>query len=55
MFRNSQNIILNCVYRFNISIKWLQEILQQRDGDYSGCALNIALVDSRQETTASAQ
>ena len=44
MFGNSQNIILRCVYRSNISIKWLQEILQQLDGDYSGCAMKIALV-----------
>ena len=44
MFKNSQNIILSCVYRFNISIKWLQEILQQLDGDYSGCTMKIALV-----------
>ena len=44
MFRNSQNIILSCVYRSNISIKWLQEILQQLDRDYGECAMKIALV-----------
>ena len=44
MFRNSQNIILSGVYRSNISIKWLQEILQQLDGDdYGECAMKIAL------------
>ena len=40
-FRNSQNIILRCVNRTNISIKWLQEILQQH---YGKCAMKIALV-----------
>ena len=45
MIRNSQNIILICVYRSNISMKWLQEILQQLDGDdYGECAMKIALV-----------
>ena len=44
MFRNSQNIILSCVYRSNISITWLQEILQQLDGDCGKCAMKIALV-----------
>ena len=45
MFRNSQNIILSCVSRSNISIKWLQEILQQLDGDgYDECAMKIVLV-----------
>ena len=44
MFRNSQNIILSCVYRSNISLKWLQEILQQLDGDDDECAIKIALV-----------
>ena len=45
MFRNSQTIILTCVYRSNISIKWLQEILQQLDGDDNGeCAMKIVLV-----------
>ena len=45
MFSSSQNIMLNCVYRSNISIKWLQEILQQLDGDdYGECAMKIALV-----------
>ena len=45
MFRNSQNIILSCVYRSNISIKWLQEVLQQLDGDdYGECTMKIALV-----------
>ena len=37
-------IILSCVYRYNISMKWLQEILQQLDGDYGECAMKIALV-----------
>ena len=45
MFRNSQNIILSCVHRSNISIKWLQEILQQLDGDdYGECDMKFALV-----------
>ena len=44
MFRNSQNIVLNCEYRSNISIKWLQEILHQFDGDYGECAMKFALV-----------
>ena len=45
MFRNSQNIILSCVHHSNISMKWLQEILQQLDGDdYGECALTNALV-----------
>ena len=44
MFRNSQNIILSCVCRSNHSIRWLQEILQQLDGDYGECAMKIALV-----------
>ena len=45
MFRNSQNIILSCVYRSNIGIKWLQEILQQLDGDdYGECSMKIAQV-----------
>ena len=55
VFENSQNTILIFVYQSNISIKRLQEIFQQPDGDYSECTMNIALVDSRQETTASAQ
>ena len=55
MIGSSQNIILSCVYQSNISIKWLQEILQQLDGDYSACAMKIDLVNSRQETAASAQ
>ena len=55
MFGNSQNTILSCVYQYNISIKGRQEFFQQLDGDYSECAMKIALVDSRQETTASAQ
>ena len=42
--RNSQIIILSCVYRSNISVKWLQEILEQLDGDYKECAMRIALV-----------
>ena len=41
MFRNSQNVVLSCVYRTNISLKWLQEILQQHYGE---CAMKIALV-----------
>ena len=44
MFRNCQNVILSCVYRSNISIKCLQENLQQLDGDYGECARKIALV-----------
>ena len=45
MFRNSQNILLSCVYRSNISMKRLQEILQHFDGDdYGECAIKIALV-----------
>ena len=45
MFRNSQNVIFSCVYRSNISINWLQEILQQLDGDdYGECAMIISLV-----------
>ena len=44
MFRKSQNIILSCVYRYNISIKWLQKILKHLDGDYGECAIKIALV-----------
>ena len=39
MFTNSQNTMLSCVYQSNINIKWLQEILQQLDGDYSNCAV----------------
>ena len=43
--QKSSNLILSCVYRSNISIKWLQEILQQLDGDdYGECAIKIALV-----------
>ena len=45
MFRNSQNIISSRVYLSNGSIKWLQEILQQLDGDYGECTMKIALVD----------
>ena len=45
MFRNSPNIISNCVYRSNISIKWLQEILQQLDGDYGECTIKNSLAD----------
>ena len=45
MFRNSPNIISNCVYRSNISIKWLQEILQQLDGDYGECTMKISLAE----------
>ena len=44
MFGNSRNIILSCLYRSNISVKWIQEILQQHDGDYSECVMRIALV-----------
>ena len=44
MFRKSKNLILSCVYRSNISIKRLQENLQQLDGDYGECAMKIALV-----------
>ena len=45
MFRNSPNIISNCVYRSSISIKWLQEILQQLDGDYGECTMKNSLAD----------
>ena len=45
MFRSSPNIISNCVYRSHISIKWLQEILQQLDGDYGECTMKNSLVD----------
>ena len=55
MLGNSQNTISSCVYQSNISIKWLQENSATARGDYSKCAMKIALVDSRQETTASAQ
>ena len=41
MFRNSQNVVLSCVYRTNSSIEWLQEFLQQHYGE---CAMKIALV-----------
>ena len=41
MFRDSQNVVLSCVYRTKISLKWLQEILQQHYGE---CAMKIALV-----------
>ena len=44
IFRNYKNIILSCVFRYNISIKWLHEILQQLDGDYGECAMKIILV-----------
>ena len=44
MFRSSQYVILSCVYRSNIGIKWLQEIQQQLDGDYGECAMKIASV-----------
>ena len=44
IFGNSQNAVLICVYQSNISIKWLQEILQQLDGDYGEYAMKIALV-----------
>ena len=33
--------MLSCVCRTNVSIKWLQEILQQHYGE---CAMKIALV-----------
>ena len=42
IFENSQNTVLNCVYQSNVSIKWLQKILQQLDGDYGECAIKIA-------------
>ena len=29
---------------FQYSVKWIQEILQQHDGDYSECVMRIALV-----------
>ena len=45
MFRNSPNIISNCVYQSSISIKWLQEILQQLDGDYGECTMKNSLAD----------
>ena len=50
MFMNSQNVVLSCVYRTNISLKWLQEILQQHYGE---CAMKIARVGHRAGTQCS--
>ena len=44
MFGNSQNTILSLVCQSDISIRWPQEIFQRLDGDYSECAMKIAVV-----------
>ena len=41
MFGNYQSTILSYVCQSNISINWLQEILQQLEGDYSKCTMKL--------------